>query len=149
MKKVKYDRKKYSHIGVSYPSVPQGWKPIVEKALIEIEKEMWVSWLPMFLKRWIHYLATGNSVVRIRSQFWYKIRKILTHGGMIVMDIKDKYSTLRIYGNFNDKIFDMIDDADKECQKTCEICGGKENVKLREGNWLYTLCDDCFNKNEK
>ena len=51
---------KYKHIGYSYPSVPEGWLKIVEKAIVDIEKEMWPRWIPMFIKRIIHYLATGK-----------------------------------------------------------------------------------------
>jgi hypothetical protein len=46
---------KYRHIGYSYPGVPNPWKPIVEKAIVEIEKEMWPRWIPLFIKRLIHY----------------------------------------------------------------------------------------------
>lgn len=90
---------KYKHIWYSYPGVPPGWVPIVEKTIIEIKKAMWVQCLPLFIKRLIHYLATDNSCVRIRSRFWYKIRNKLTKG-QIITDIKDKYGTLRIYNIF-------------------------------------------------
>jgi hypothetical protein len=133
---------KYRHIGYSYPGVPNGWKPIVEKAIIEIEREMWPRWIPVFIKRWIHYLATGNSVVRVRSWFWYRVREKLTKG-QIITDIKDKFATLRIYGSFGDEIEKIIDKAEEDCYRTCERCGGNEKVRSVGKGWIYNLCKPC------
>ena len=139
---------KYRHIGYSYPGVPKAWVPIVEEAIVKIEKEMWPSWIPMFLKRKIHFWATGNSVVRIESQFWYKVRTKLTKG-QIIHDIKDKYASLRIYGNFNDAIEKIISEAEKKCENTCEKCGSNESVKSVNYGWVYQLCKPCRMKNDK
>lgn len=136
---------KCRHIGYSYPGVPNGWKPIVEKAIVEIEKEMWPRWIPMSVKRKIHFLATGNSVVRIRNKFWYKVRSTLTKN-QIISDIKDKFATLRIYGFFGEKIGDIVRRAEKECLETCESCGGKEKVKMVGHSWVYNLCITCRKK---
>lgn len=133
---------KYRHIGYSYPGVPNPWKPIVEKAIIEIEREMWPRWIPLFIKRWIHYLATGNSVVKVRSRFWYRIRAKLTKG-QIITDIKDKFATLRIYGSFGEEIEKIIEKAEDECYRTCERCGGKEKVRSVGKGWIYNLCKIC------
>jgi len=139
---------KYRHIGYSYPGVPSGWKPIVEKTIVEIERKMWPRWIPLFVKRWIHYLATGNSVVRVRSRFWYKIRTKLTRGQMVT-DIKDKFATLRIYGNFHEEIEKIIEKAEDNCYRTCEKCGGKEKVRSVGKGWIYNLCKPCrFSKSK-
>ncbi len=141
--------KKYRHIGYSYVGVPEGWKPVVEKAIIEIEKEMWVRWLPMRVKRWIHYLATGNSVYYIKFRWANKLRKKLT-GGQMITDIKEKYATLRIYCFANEKINEIIDKAVKECDETCQSCGSKEDVQDTDTSWIYHLCKNCReNKNGK
>jgi hypothetical protein len=133
---------KYKHVGYSYPSVPKGWVKIVEKAIIDIEKEMWPKWIPMFIKRIIHYLATGNSVVCVKYRFWYKVRKKLTKGQMIT-DIKDKFASLRIYGYFGPEIEEIIDKAEDECYRTCEKCGSNKNVRTMGKGWLYNLCKSC------
>ena len=78
---------KYKHVGDSYPGVPRGWKPIVQQAIIDIEKVMWPRWIPMFIKRWIHYLATGNSVVRVKYRWALNLRSWLTKG-QIFYDVK-------------------------------------------------------------
>lgn len=134
--------KKYRHIGYSYPGVPSGWRPIVEQAIVDIEKEMWVQWLPLRVKRWIHYLATGNSCVRIKYNWAYRLRTRLT-GGQVVMDIKDKYATLRIYGSFSDKVHKIIEHAEKQCENTCEKCGSIHNVKTIDFGWVYNYCEAC------
>ncbi len=140
--------KKYQHIGISYPSVPSGWVEIVKLTIIEIEKKMWPQWwLPLFGKRWIHYLATGNSVVRIRSHFWYRIRSRLTKG-RIVTDIKDKFATLRIYGCFGSEIEGIVEAAEQACSQTCERCGSRESVSQTDSGWIYNLCKECLDKQQ-
>jgi hypothetical protein len=133
---------KYKHIGYSYPAVPNGWKSIVEKAIIDIEREMWPRWIPMFIKRKIHYLATGNSVVRVKYRFWHKVRNKLTKGQMVT-DIKDKFAGLRIYGHFGDEIEAIVKKAEEECYRTCERCGGNQKVRTIGKGWLYNLCKSC------
>lgn len=140
--------KKYSHMGYSYLAVPDPWKPIVMKAVIAIEKEMWPKWMPLFIKRWIHYLATGNSVVRIRSMFWSRVRDKLT-GHMLITDIKDKYAGLRIYGYFNLACDKIVDEAEKACENTCEFCGSTDDVEIRDDyGWYRNLCDICSDKDK-
>ncbi len=134
--------KKYRHVGYSYPGVPKGWIKIVEETVIRLEKEMWPRWIPLFIKRWIHYLATGNSVVRVKSRLWNKIRNRLTNG-QIIFDIKDKFATLRIYGSFNDICDKIIEEAEKRCDKTCEKCGSTSNIETVNLGWVFNLCPDC------
>lgn len=134
--------KKYTHIGYSYPGVPIGWVSIVEKAIVDIERNMWVRWLPMWVKRLIHYLATDNSVVRLKYRWAYKLRQRLTRGQM-VFDIKEKYATLRIYGTFNKANCDIIDQAEMDCLATCQKCGSREEVEMIEVGWVYNLCKEC------
>ncbi len=141
--------KKYSHVGYSFLGVPDSWKPVVKNAVIKIEKEMWKpSWLPLFLKRWIHQLARGKSVVNIRNQSFYNLRNKLTKG-MMITDIKTKYANLCIYGHFNDEIEKIIENAEVECSKICEFCGSKENVTTRDLGWIYNLCEKCYSEKLK
>lgn len=134
--------KKYRHVGISYPNVPQGWVPIVMRTIVFIEKEMWPRWMPFRLKRFIHWLANGNSVVRVKYWWAYRLRQYLTKGQMIT-DIKEKYATLRIYGYFGKEIDTIIEMAEIECSDTCQQCGSRDNVKMNGEGWLYTLCEKC------
>jgi hypothetical protein len=134
--------KKYDHVGYSYPSVPDPWKPIVEEAIVAIEKETWPTWMPMFFKRWIYYLATGNSIVRVRSNFWYKIYKKFNTGS--ITQIKDKYAGLRIYGYFNDECEKIVDKAEILCDATCEKCGSTNGTTIvNDRGWYTNLCREC------
>lgn len=134
--------KKYRHVGYSYPGVPQGWIPIVERAIVAIEKEMWPRWMPLILKRLIHWLANGNSVVRVKYWWAYRLRDRFTKGQMIT-DIKEKYSTLRIYGYFGQEIDSIIEMAEIQCGNTCQKCGDRNNVQIIDKGWLYNLCEKC------
>lgn len=136
--------KKYQHVGISHPGVPDGWIPIVEKAIVAIEKEMWPSWMPFPIKRLIHWLATGNSVVYVKYWWAYRLRCRLTKGQMIT-DIKEKYATLRIYGYFSEEIDAIIDLAEAECDATCQTCGSRNDVRTTATGWLYNLCVTCRN----
>lgn len=57
--------------------------------------------------------------------------------------IKEKFGGLRAYcSGATDKIYDLIDAAEKESYTICEECGTKENVTT-SGGWLKTLCEKC------
>jgi hypothetical protein len=133
---------KYRHIGYSSTGVPFGWVPLVERAIVDIERAMWPKYMPLFLKRWIHYLATGNSVVRVKYRWAYKLRTWLTRG-QIIHDIKDKYAGLRIYGSTGEEIYAVIEKVTEECDKTCEKCGSQEEVEVVGKGWIYNLCKKC------
>lgn len=140
--------KKYRHIGYSYASVPKFWKPIVEKHLVRIEKIMWPQWwMPKFIKRSISWLSNGGSVVRIKYRWAYKIREYLT-GHQIIQDIKEKYGTLRIYGYYGKEIDDIITQAEKDCQNTCQDCGSNNDVDHIDNGWVYVLCQECRDRPE-
>lgn len=135
--------KKYKHIGNSYLSVPAGWKPIVKKALIDIEKLMWPRWMPKFIKRIIHWLATGGSVVRIKYWWAYNLRTKIT-GGATIRDIKEKYATLRIDGSFTHEMGEIVERAEKECKETCQDCGSKDSIEcVEDWGWWSRYCKTC------
>ncbi len=141
--------KKYRHVGYSYVGLGKGWNPIVEKAVIEIEKAMWSQWwLPLFVKRLIHFLATDNSVVRVKFGWAYRLRQKLT-GGQMITDIKDKYATLRIYAYSGKEMNEIIKRVTKECSETCESCGSKDDVQYTDTHWVYNYCAGCRNKMDK
>lgn len=139
--------KKYRHVGNSYAdaSVPAGWIPIVKKAIIEIEKLMWPRWMPKFLKRLIHHLATGGSFVKIKYYWAYKLRGKLTKH-CIIQDIKEKFASLRIYGSFTYEMQNVITEAERECNITCQQCSSKEEVKnVTDDGWYSLYCKECRN----
>jgi hypothetical protein len=65
---------------------------------------------------------------------------------IIITQIKEKYGTLRIYISHGTKeLFDMIDNAERESEITCETCGSKNNVGYTFG-YIQTICHDCIKK---
>ena len=61
-----------------------------------------------------------------------------------ISQIKEKFGTLRFYcsGDGGDAIYKLIEKAEQESAKTCEMCGTKERVTTK-GGWLITLCPPC------
>ena len=56
-----------------------------------------------------------------------------------VAQVKEKFGTLRYYtSGSNDKIRQLIHDAEERSAETCEVCG--KPGKLITGGWLKTLC---------
>ena len=59
--------------------------------------------------------------------------------------VKEKYGTLRIYmSGSNDEIDAIIDKAESQSSKTCEVCG--KPGKTRGGYWIVTRCLKCWKK---
>jgi hypothetical protein len=62
-----------------------------------------------------------------------------------ICDVKEKYGTLRVYtDSSNDKIDKLIDKAEADSAKICEICGAPG--RIRGSVWFSTYCDDCAEK---
>lgn len=133
--------KKYSYIGYHYPSVSTYWLPVIEEMFKRIDKQVRPWFIPRFILNIINYWATENSVVRVESWFWYNIfTKIIP---VKIYDIKDKYAELRVYGSFTKEVEDIADWAVNECEKICEKCGSKADVKYCGKRWIYNYCIDC------
>ena len=67
-----------------------------------------------------------------------------------VLQVKEKFGGLRIYLSVHSEEADaIITAAEQEAHKTCEDCGSKENVELRGGGWLHTVCHPCEEKRKK
>ena len=61
--------------------------------------------------------------------------------GLTIMQIKEKFGGLRFYyGPMDDEVDAMVEAAEKQSYRTCEVCGGPG--MLRDGGWLQTLCDE-------
>lgn len=61
--------------------------------------------------------------------------------GLTIMQIKEKYGGLQFYyAPLDDEVDAMVDAAEKQSYRTCEVCGGPG--MLRGGGWWQTLCDE-------
>jgi hypothetical protein len=78
------------------------------------------------------------------------IEKILEQdSGFRIMQIKEKFGTLRIYTNFTSDLIDtLINKAELESEKICEDCGKKGKVVEYNG-WLRCQCSKCLKKWKK
>ena len=132
----------YSYLGYTYLSIPEPWKLIVSRFLQDVDKIIRPWYIPRIFLNIVNNLATGRSVVRIRSHFWLRVLEYFTHGVQI-SDIKDKYATLRIYGSFTDGIQELADKAEEECTHICEKCGSREDVDFYGVHWVYCYCGKC------
>ncbi len=89
-----------------------------------------------------------------------KISEILTkyslpQDAFILLQCKQKFGKLKIYwelseecsASIRNEIKTVIRESYEQASKTCEFCGIKnESVELRQDSWVYTLCDDCYQK---
>lgn len=58
------------------------------------------------------------------------------------VQVKEKFGTLRFYmSNSTDEMEDLIDEAEKESEVTCEYCG--KPGRLRGWGWIECMCDGC------
>lgn len=63
-----------------------------------------------------------------------------------VMQVKEKFATLRFYiEGGDDKIYEMIADAEEESSHTCELTGTPGTLH-RRGHWVRTLSEESANK---
>jgi hypothetical protein len=63
-----------------------------------------------------------------------------------VDQIKEKYGTLRFYytppdGGWCDELEDLVDAAEEESNRTCEMCGAPGTMRTKKF-WLKTLCNE-------
>lgn len=65
---------------------------------------------------------------------------------IIICQIKEKFGGLRFYVvNSTDEIKEMINKAEEESFKLCEICGSTKDVGMLNNNgWIKTICKNCF-----
>jgi len=65
-----------------------------------------------------------------------------------VVQVKEKFGTLRFYAdNASNEQYDLINEAEKLSETTCEVCGKKG--QLRGNGWYYVACDEHTNKEDR
>lgn len=90
-------------------STNPGWFPLIEKLLLDIRA-----------------LPQEEGMVRINQ-------------------IKEKFGGLRVYvevsgsEDFKERVYAMIEQAEKEAAHTCEFCS--EPGALRKGGWMRVTCE--------
>lgn len=67
-----------------------------------------------------------------------------------VAQVKEKFGGLRYYayGERLDEVSDLIDEAERDCYKLCQICGASGST-VTTGHWMVTLCPTHAEEREK
>lgn len=77
----------------------------------------------------------------ISSYIEFKNKKEIQVEPVIIVQIKEKFGTLRFYFDGGDeRIYGMVRMAEAMSSITCEECG--KPGKLRGTSWFYTSCDE-------
>jgi hypothetical protein len=99
----------------------------------------------------------GDGWFEIVKELTEKLKEIDINKEIRVVQIKEKYASLRWYIEIDsvleDRINELYDQANKliaeaelKSEKTCEICGQEGIVKDIGGRWYKTLCNKCFDE---
>lgn len=59
-----------------------------------------------------------------------------------IMQVKEKFGSLRVYCEYNQHLEQMILEAEKLSSITCEYCGEPGKLRNNRG-WYKTLCNKC------
>ena len=97
----------------------------------------------------LFYIECGEGWNKILNTLFKKINNILKRDNFdfALLQVKEKYGGLRIYvSSATDEIYKLIDKAESESFKTCEICGKKG--KIYDNGWVKTRCKECKKKEE-
>jgi hypothetical protein len=95
-------------------------------------------------------IETGDGWLKIIDQLSADITALDEKNGSetIATQVKEKFGALRFYVQAgSDAIFDLIDKAEDESSRTCEMCG--EPGELRGVGWVSTMCDKCWAEKEQ
>jgi hypothetical protein len=61
-----------------------------------------------------------------------------------IQQIKQKWGRLCIYAKTSEEAKEIINNAEWDSMKICEVCGTQELVGRTTGAWYKALCVDCF-----
>jgi hypothetical protein len=67
----------------------------------------------------------------------------------MALQIKEKFGGLRFYiDGYSEEAWAVIEIAEGECSKLCELCGGPGEIRTDLG-WIVTLCEEHYLEAEK
>lgn len=87
-----------------------------------------------------NYIDTNNKYRKLDEQI---IQVVATQ-------VKEKFGYLCFYYNGGDNYIDgMVSLAESMSHNICERCGTIENVGKTKGSWIFTICKNCYDKDER
>lgn len=80
-----------------------------------------------------------------------RLSEQLEHTGVYCSQCKEKFGGLRFYvctpdDADGDLAYKLIDDAEAESVKICELCGCPGSTRKYSEYWIRTVCDQCASK---
>lgn len=86
------------------------------------------------------YIDTNNEYRKLDEQI----------PQVVATQVKEKFGYLNFYFNGGDEYIDgMVSLAESMSQHICERCGTIENVGRTKGSWIFTICKNCYDKDER
>lgn len=106
----------YSYLGYAYYTPKTFVGTILLDFFKEVDKVARPKWCPKFYLRLLKLFGNDNSVVRIRNYYLSSKYSKITKGIMIT-DMKWKYDSFRIYGNFTEELDNISKEVCKKIDK--------------------------------
>lgn len=118
---------------------------------IELQNKLFEKYPSIFQQRKLPMTQTCMCWGIETGDGWYDLidklceELIKTCPKIQASQVKEKFGGLRFYTwNSNDKAENLIDKAENDSYKICEICGN--SGKPNNDGWISTLCDSCRDK---
>jgi hypothetical protein len=107
-----------------------------------------VKKFPTIFKR-VHYIECGVGWYDLLYKLCQDIIKHDPKHRVVASQVKEKFGGLRFYTDYYDKKTGaLIDKAERESYKICEVCGSRSGVKQTSG-WVISLCPKHYKENTR
>jgi len=130
---------KYRYLYDGELTIPDPWIPIINDMFKSIDYIIRPSFIPLWYYNLLYDLSK-NKYFSFLEFLLFDIKK-----GLFIEDIKQKFASLRIKGDFKCFTF-LVDNATAECNNTCEFCGTHNTDKVTIKSWIRNLCISCQEK---
>ena len=98
---------------------------------------------------WICGIEFGPGWYDIVYDMCVEMKKTKPHEDFRLTQVKEKFGTLRVYGNYmNDAAFAIEQKYEDISSRTCEHCGEPGRVEKING-WYTALCPRCKKEREE
>ena len=111
----------YKHFVSGKIDIPKSWQLIIKDMLSQIDEVTRIDWLPLSVSNWVNKILKRNYI----------------------SEIKINFGELKIKGNFNNEVYEIIKTYREICNNTCEVCGHSDAYKTTKKGWVFNLCENC------
>jgi len=137
--------RKYRYFVFTSLDVSEFWEPTVITMIKDIDKHIKPKLIPRFVINMMYDLGYAGKK---GNRYWQQMLSSFT-SGTTISQIKSKFATLRVYGDFNSDVRNIVKIAEDSCNNICESCGavGASHTVIK--GWVTNLCPACKEKNSK